>query len=334
MLEKDQLHTGVTKQAGIYAGKEGYDIQVKNNARLKGAVIDSQAEKEKNRITTGTLTWENIDNKAEYKTGGHGISYNRKIGRGDKNDPLDSQTNNRYGKDPVTGQRNGMNKITPTIYGSKIPLNKRGLLNTPIPSVKGKAGTTTRSAISKGTLTITDKENQKQDIEKLNRNTEDSLNKLKEIFDKTKVEERKRLLEELGIVGNRTIHEIASHNGWKDGSTEKAALLGMLGAITGAKSGGSALSGLIAGGANEYAIGYLKKTKGKDWINKHPDTVQNISAAFGGILSKMTRGSGHTGAYISQMGTKWNEYLTAEEIAEIMFADGRIEEYLKLKKVT
>ena len=125
-----------------------------------------------------------------------------------------------------------------------------------------------------------------------------SLSKLKEIFDKTKVEERKRLLEELGIVGNQAIHEIASHNGWKDGSAEKAALHGMLGA----KSGGSALSGLIAGGANEYAIGYLKKTKGKDWINKHPDTVQNISAAFGGILSKLTGGSGHTGAYISRMG--------------------------------
>ena len=310
----DSTYESVTTQSGLYAGKEGYDIQVKNNTHLKGAVIDSQAEKEKNRITTGTLTWENIDNKAEYKTGGHGISYNGKIGRGDKNDPLDSRTNNRYGKDTITGQRNGMNKITPTIYGSKIPLNERGLLNTPIPSVKGKAGTTTRSAISKGTITITDKENQKQDIEKLNRNTENSLNKLKEIFDKTKVEERKRLLEELGIVGNRAIHEIASHNGWKDGSTEKIALHGMLGAITSAKSGGSALSGLIAGGANEYAIGYLKKTKGKDWINKHPDTVQNISAAFGGILSKMTGGSGHTGAYISQMGTKWNEL---EEIREV-----------------
>ena len=310
----DSTYISVTKQAGIYAGKEGYDIQVKNNTRLKGAIIDSQAPAEKNKLTTGTLTWENIENKAEYKTGGHGISYNGKIGRGDKNDPLDSQTNNRYGKDAITGQRNGMNKITPTIYGSKIPLNERGLLNTPIPSVKGKAGTTTRSAISKGTITITDKENQKQDIEKLNRNTEDSLNKLKEIFDKTKVEERKQLLEELGIVGNRAIHEIASHNGWKDGSAEKVALHGMLGAITGAKSGGSALSGLIVGGANEYAIEYLKQTKGKDWINKHPDTVQNISAAFGGILSKMTGGSGHTGAYISQMGTKWNEL---EEIREV-----------------
>ena len=263
-MEKDQLHTGVTKQAGIYAGKEGYDIQVKNNTRLKGAVIDSQAEKEKNRLTTGTLTWENIDNKAEYKTKASGITVS-----------------------------------THAVY----KLNPLGLGYVPTIPVKGKAGTTTTSAVSQGTITITDKENQKQDIEKLNRNTEDSLNKLKEIFDKTKVEERKQLLEELGIVGNRAIHEIASHNGWKDGSTEKAALHGMLGA----KSGGSALSGLIAGGANEYAIGYLKKTKGKDWIAKHPDTVQNISAAFGGILSKMTGGNGHTGAYISQMGTKWNE---------------------------
>ena len=245
------------------------------------------------------MTWENIENKAEYKTGGHGISYNGKIGRGDKNDPLDSQTNNRYGKDTITGQRNGMNKITPTIYGSKIPLNERGLLNTPIPSVKGKAGTITKSAVAKGTITITDKENQKQDIEKLNRNTEDSLKKLKEIFDKTKVEEKQELIHMMNIVGNQIIHEAADHYGWKEGSTEKAALHGMLGAITGAKSGGSALSGLIAGGANEYAIGYLEKSKGKDWINKHPDTVQNISAAFGGILSKMTGGSGHTGAYIS-----------------------------------
>lgn len=79
-----------------------------------------------------------------------------------------------------------MNKITPTIYGSKIPLNERGLLNTPVPSVKGKAGTTTRSAVAKGTITITDKENQKQDIEKLNRNTEDSLNKLKKFLTKQK----------------------------------------------------------------------------------------------------------------------------------------------------
>ena len=170
MLEKDQLHTGVTKQAGIYAGKEGYDIQVKNNTRLKGAVIDSKAPAEKNKLTTGTLTWENIDNKAEYKTKASGITVS-----------------------------------THAVY----KLNPLGLGYVPTIPVKGKAGTTTRSAISQGIITITDKENQKQDIEKLNRNTEDSLNKLKEIFDKTKVEERKQLLEELGIVGNRAIHELS-----------------------------------------------------------------------------------------------------------------------------
>ena len=262
----DSTYESVTKQAGIYAGKEGYDIQVKNNTRLKGAVIDSKAPAEKNKLTTGTLTWENIDNKAEYKASEKGISYST---------------------------------------GAGVPLNALGLLSNMGPTVKDKEGTTTKSAVSKGTLTITDKENQKQDIEKLNRNTEDSLKKLKEIFDKTKVEEKQELIHMMNIVGNQIIHEAADHYGWKEGSTEKAALHGMLGAITGAKSGGSALSGLIAGGANEYAIGYLEKSKGKDWINKHPDTVQNISAAFGGILSKMTGGR-NTGAYTAQMGAKWN----------------------------
>ena len=35
----------------------------------------------------------------------------------------------------------------------------------------------------------------KQDIEELNRNTENSLNKRKEIFDKTKVEEKQELIQ-------------------------------------------------------------------------------------------------------------------------------------------
>ena len=259
------------------------------------------------KLTTGTLTWENIENKAEYKTGGHGISYNGKIGRGDKNDSLDSRINNRYGKDAITGQRNGINKITPTIYGSKIPLNERGLLNTPIPSVKGTAGTTTRSAVSKGTLTITDKENQKQDITELNKDTENSLNKLKEIFDKTKVEEKQELIHMMNIVGNQIIHEAADHYGWKEGSTEKLLLHGAIGALTGTMSGGNALSGAVSGSVNEFALAYMEKTKGRDWMDTHPDTVQAISTALGGILSKMTGGSGHTGAYISQMRTKWNE---------------------------
>ena len=245
----DSTYESVTKQAGIYAGKEGYDIQVKNNTRLKGAVIDSKAPAEKNRITTGTLTWENIDNKAEYKTSGKGISY----------------TN-----------------------GAGIPLNALGLLSNMDPTVKDKAGTTTTSAVSKGTITITDKENQKQDIEKLNRNTENSLNKLKEIFDKTKVEEKQELIHMMNIVGNQIIHEAADHYGWKEGSTEKLLLHGAIGALTGTMSGGNTLSGAVSGSVNEFALAYMEKTKGRDWMDTHPDTVQAISTALGAVAGSLT----------------------------------------------
>ena len=262
----DSTYESVTKQAGIYAGKEGYDIQVKNNTRLKGAVIDSQAEKEKNKLTTGTLTWENIDNKAEYKASGKGISYST---------------------------------------GAGVPLNALGLLSNMDPTVKDKEGTTTKSAVAKGTITITDKENQKQDIEKLNRNTEDSLKKLKEIFDKTKVEEKQELIHMMNIVGNQIIHEAADHYGWKEGSTEKLLLHGAIGALTGTMSGGNALSGAVSGSVNEFALAYMEKTKGRDWMDTHPDTVQAISTALGAVAGSLT-GDRNTGAYTAQMGTKWN----------------------------
>ena len=262
----DSTYESVTKQAGIYAGQEGYDIHVKNNTRFKGAVIDSKAEKEKNRITTGTLTWENIDNKAEYKASGKGISY----------------TN-----------------------GAGIPLNALGLLSNMVPTVKDKAGTTTTSAVSQGTITITDKENQKQDIEKLNRNTEDSLNKLKEIFDKKKVEEKQELIHMMNIVGNQIIHEAADHYGWKEGSTEKLLLHGVIGALTGSMNGGNALSGAVSGSVNEFALAYMEKTKGRNWMDTHPDTVQAISTALGAVAGSLT-GDRNTGAYTAQMGAKWN----------------------------
>ena len=233
---------------------------------FKGGIIDSKAPEEKNKLTTGTLTWENIDNKAEYKASGHGISYST---------------------------------------GAGVPLNALGLLSNMGPTVKDKAGTTTTSAVSKGTITITDKENQKQDIEKLNRDTENSLNKLKEIFDKTKVEEKQELIHMMNIVGNQIIHEAADHYGWKEGSTEKLLLHGAIGALTGTMSGGNALSGAVSGSVNEFALAYIEKTKGRNWMDTHPDTVQAISTALGAVAGSLT-GDRNTGAYTAQMGTRWN----------------------------
>ena len=132
-----------------------------------------------------------------------------------------------------------------------------------------------------------------------------SLNKLKEIFDKTKVEEKQELIHMMNIVGNQIIHEAADHYGWKDGSTEKLLLHGAIGALTGSMSGGNALSGAVSGSVNEFALAYIEKTKGRNWMDTHPDTVQAISTALGAVAGSLT-GDRNTGAYTAQMGTRWN----------------------------
>ncbi len=128
--------------------------------------------------------------------------------------------------------------------------------------------------MAEGTIHITNKEKQKQDIASLNRDTKNSLNQLQEIFDKTKVEERQELVGMLEKYGNQAIHTYAESKGWKDGSTEKMLLHGAFGALMGDMAGGSAASGALSGGVNEYVMGYLTKTKGKEWVQEHPDTVQ------------------------------------------------------------
>ena len=319
----DSTYESVTTQSGLYAGKEGYDIQVKGNTHLKGAVIDSKAPAEKNKLTTGTLTWENIDNKAEYKTGGHGISYNGKIGRGDKNDPLDSWTNNRYGKDTITGQRNGMNKITETIYGSKIPLNERGILNTPIPSVKGKAGSITYAAIADSIITTTKEKTDKE----IRHNTENALNTLSEIFDKKKIEEKQEYVNILSQVGYRLIGNIADRKEselkrkaeearknnnrmeaetyekaagkWSESGSNRILLHGVMGAILSKEAGNGTGKGLTGAGLNAALQTQLGKIKDKE-LHKI------ASAAIGYIAGK------ETGAAIAWQATTYN-YLSPKQ---------------------
>ena len=109
----------------------------------------------------------------------------------------------------------------------------------------------------------------------------------------------------MNIVGNQIIHEAADHYGWKEGSTEKLLLHGAIGALTGTMSGGNALSGAVLGSVNEFALAYIEKTKGRDWMDTHPDTVQAISTALGAVAGSLT-GDRNTGAYTAQMGTRWN----------------------------
>ncbi|WP_228272628.1 two-partner secretion domain-containing protein [Acinetobacter soli] len=70
-------YASVQDQAGIYAGDDGYQINVKNNTDLKGAIITSNPLAEtlnKNSLSTGTLTYTDIHNQTEYDAKGLGVS--------------------------------------------------------------------------------------------------------------------------------------------------------------------------------------------------------------------------------------------------------------------
>ena len=47
----DGNYKSVTDQSGIYAGKKGFEINVGKNTDLKGGVISSEDEKDKNKIS-------------------------------------------------------------------------------------------------------------------------------------------------------------------------------------------------------------------------------------------------------------------------------------------
>ena len=286
-------YESVVNQAGIYAGDKGFDITVKDNTHLKGAVINSKGDADKNTLRIGTLSWEDIGNKADYKAGGMGISYV----------PKDSTT----------------------------PLNSRGLTPQMSPTVKDKAGSTTKAAIAKGTIVITDKKNQNPDISTLNRDTQNSLNKLKEIFDKSKVEEKQELIQKVSQMGNEFIHEVSeqlatqvnkdnykadghSIRPWEDGSIEKVLLHGALGAVVSYLSGSNDMTGVVSGGLNEIVIGYIKRKEGEGWVINHPDAVQAITTILGAAIGALT-GDKQTSAYVSQTAAQWNALSKEQERA-------------------
>ena len=280
----DSTYESVTKQAGIYAGKEGYDIQVKNNPRLKGAVIDSQAEKEKNKLTTGALTWENIENKAEYKAKAHGMTAS-------------------------------------TQSASK--LNPAGLGYVPAVPVKGEADSTTYSAIADSIITTTKEKTEKE----IRHDTENALNKLSEIFDKKKIEEKQELVNLMSQTGFTLIGDIADRKEselkrkaeearknnnsmeaetyekaagkWSESGTNRILLHGMLGAILSKEAGNGTGKGLTGAGLNAALQKELGKIKDKE--------VHKIaSAAIGYIAGK------ETGAAIAWQATTYN-YLSPKQ---------------------
>ena len=258
----DSKYESVTDQSGIYAGKEGFDINVGENTDLKGGIISSEAEKDKNKISTGTLTYEDIKNKAKYEAGSTGINV-----------------------DTSAGAEHKDAGVTPNI----------GV------GAKDDAESTTKATVSEGEIEIRDKENQKQDLSGLNRDTKNSLNKLGEIFDKTKVEERQELAGLFGEIAYKAVGDLAIKNGWKEGSAEKNALHALVGGIMSELSD----SGFLAG-ASGVMINEMIQDKLSDMFKDDPAMHQWASALIGGVVSQVVADNAQAGAGTASSGTKNN----------------------------
>lgn len=278
----DSTYESVTNQAGITAGSQGYDISVKDNTHIKGSVIDSNASKDKNTLTTSTLTWEDAENKAGYKATADGRNY------GASWSPKETITN----KDGTT-QKVGGNKVATSPVKSQ--------------PVKGEADSITKSAISEGNIAITDKEHQKQDISDLNRDTQNTLNQLEKIFNKEKVQERQELANEFTKLGAEKIGDIASEKGWDKNDPRRTLLHGLLGGITAKLGGNNVLSGAMAGGSMESLQPLLD-----NFLKDYPDMREEVASIFGYATGKLFGGDGNVGAATAWSGTKFN-WLTHEQ---------------------
>ena len=129
---------------------------------------------------------------------------------------------------------------------------------------KGKANSTTQSAISDGILTVDGKE---IDTKTINTNTENTLHQLDKIFDKKKIEERQELARLFAKNAFEEVHRLSDKYHWKEGGPEKVALHAAIGEITAQLAGNPNGSGAVAAGINELAIKKIIDKVGKD----HPD---------------------------------------------------------------
>lgn len=153
----------VAEQTGMFAGDGGFDITVGNHTQLDGAVIASTATADKNSLDTGTLGFTDIHNEADFKTQHSGIS--------------------------ISGAGS---------FGDQFKGNMPGGMIS-VAGNSGHAEGTTQAAIANGTITIRDKDNQKQDVANLSRDTEHANDSISPIFDKEKEQNR---LKEIGMISD------------------------------------------------------------------------------------------------------------------------------------
>jgi len=308
----DGSYAGVTEQSGIHAGTDGFDINVHGNTGLKGAVIASDADASKNALTTGTLTFSDIQNHSEYSANSVGVSVGGGSGNGG---------NNYATTGPTSGKNTG--GVLPTFA-----------------SDSDSSSASTQSAISAGTITITDTVNQTQDVASLSRdtsNTNGTVNKTPDL--NNLLDKQADLMSAISAASEAVSRRIGDYadsqkqaaesagdqagvDAWAEGGAYRAemqaagaALVGGLGGGVGSAAGsaaGAGLASMCAGKLNELSdsIANSSPTGNADIDRTLGKIVANVIATGAG-----TAVGGGAGATSAANVDRYNRHLHPDEYA-------------------
>lgn len=276
-LSRDKMHSNydsVVEQTGIFAGEGGYDIRVGEHTQLDGAVIGSTAGADKNRLDTGTLGFSDIQNRAEYKVEHQSVGFST-------GGSIGSQFAGNLANSLLVGANHS-----------------------------GEADSTTRAALSDGTLIIRDRQNQQQDTALLSRDVEHANQTLSPIFDKEKEQNRLQQAQLIGQIGNQ-VSDIARTEGSirateaANAARENASAQDLLAAKAAwekAHPGQTASSNDILGQVYQTAYNDALKASGFDTGGQYQRAIQAATAAVQGLAGGDIKAAlaGGAAPYIAQ----------------------------------
>ena len=187
-------YASVNEQAGIFAGNDGYDINVKNKVSSVGGAILSSAPKEKNQMTAEDFEYSNIQNYSNAKSSAMGLMGGFSVDR-DQTSDEDKALNKIYrGEDRKgeTFEQANPNKANQSLVKFGLGTDdvhstdlyaaaKIGLANLASNSSQSENNqSTTNAVISDGNFNIASTQG-KQNIETIKKSTEQEVNKLEKV---------------------------------------------------------------------------------------------------------------------------------------------------------
>ena len=187
-------YASVNEQAGIFAGNNGYDINVKNKVSSVGGAIISSAEKEKNQMTAEDFEYSNIENYSNAKSSAMGLMGGFSVDR-DQTSDEDKALNKIYRGEDRKGETfeqanpNKANQLpvkfglgTNDVHSTDLyAAAKIGLANLASNSSQSENNQSiTNAVISDGNFNIASIQG-KQNIETIKKSTEQEVNKLEKV---------------------------------------------------------------------------------------------------------------------------------------------------------